>query len=190
MRTFTNLLYDICTVLGLFKEGENPAHKRKSTNFEMHQKFWDQRYNEISRIIDAEGVFSQEQRRIIYARYEHFYYMMNSYPVHSTLKPEFLRSYCLRTFGVIFLVVDMYNTYRPENDSAFYYHIYNFLQKSYCPCLDHADTESDEAAVKRYLREYLAELGFNKEDFHEMESCMLWGNIQELYGRITGKARA
>lgn len=26
MRTFTNLLYDICTVLGLFKEGENPAH--------------------------------------------------------------------------------------------------------------------------------------------------------------------
>ena len=23
MRTFTNLLYDICTVLGLFKEGEN-----------------------------------------------------------------------------------------------------------------------------------------------------------------------
>ena len=35
MRTFTNLLYDICTVLGLFKEGENPAHKRKSTNFEM-----------------------------------------------------------------------------------------------------------------------------------------------------------
>ena len=56
MRTFTNLLYDICTVLGLFKEGENPAHKRKSTNFEMHQKFWDQRYNEISRIIDAEGV--------------------------------------------------------------------------------------------------------------------------------------
>ena len=90
MRTFTNLLYDICTVLGLFKEGENPAHKRKSTNFEMHQKFWDQRYNEISRIIDAEGVFSQERRRIIYARYEHFYYMMNSYPVHSTLKPEFL----------------------------------------------------------------------------------------------------
>lgn len=55
MRTFTNMLYDICTVLGLFKEGENPAHKRKSTNFEMHQKFWDQRYNEISRIIDAEG---------------------------------------------------------------------------------------------------------------------------------------
>ncbi|CTU32945.1 Uncharacterised protein [Escherichia coli] len=36
MRTFTNLLYDICTVLGLFREGENPAHKRKSTNFEMH----------------------------------------------------------------------------------------------------------------------------------------------------------
>ncbi|STI31962.1 Uncharacterised protein [Escherichia coli] len=55
MRTFTNLLYDICTVLGLFREGENPAHKRKSTNFEMHQKFWDQRYNAISRIIDAEG---------------------------------------------------------------------------------------------------------------------------------------
>lgn len=134
MRTFTNLLYDICTVLGLFREGENPAHKRKSTNFEMHQKFWDQRYNAISRIIDAEGVYSQEQRRIIYARYEHFYYMMNSYPVHSTLKSEFLRSYCLRTFGVIFLVVDIYNTYRPENDSAFYYHIYNFLQKSYCPC--------------------------------------------------------
>lgn len=25
MRTFTNLLYDICTVLGLFKEGENPG---------------------------------------------------------------------------------------------------------------------------------------------------------------------
>ena len=190
MRTFTNMLYDICTVLGLFKEGENPAHKRKSTNFEMHQKFWDQRYNEISRIIDAEGVFSQEQWRIIYARYEHFYYMMNSYPVHSTLKPEFLRSYCLRTFGVIFLVVDMYNTYRPENDSAFYYHIYNFLQKSYCPCLDHADTESDEAAVKRYLREYLAELGFNKEDFHENGKLYALGKYTGTIRKDNGKSKS
>lgn len=104
MRTFTNLLYDICTVLGLFREGENPAHKRKSTNFEMHQKFWDQRYNAISRIIDAEGVYSQEQRRIIYARYEHFYYMMNSYPVHSTLKSEFFAAIVCALLGLFFLL--------------------------------------------------------------------------------------
>ena len=30
-------------------------------------------------------------------------------------------------------MLDIYNTYRPENETGFYYHIYNFLQKSYCP---------------------------------------------------------
>ncbi|GAB0772945.1 hypothetical protein LL12F53_39300 [Escherichia coli] len=78
MRMFTNLLYDICTVFELFKEGESPRDKRKSTDFGAHQRFWDQRYNELSQIIDAEGVYSLEQRRIIFSRYEYFYYMMNS----------------------------------------------------------------------------------------------------------------
>ncbi len=55
MRMFTNLLYDICTVFELFKEGESPRDKRKSTDFGAHQRFWNQRYNELSHIIDAEG---------------------------------------------------------------------------------------------------------------------------------------
>lgn len=83
-----------------------------------------------------------------------------------------------------------YNTYRPENDSAFYYHIYNFLQKSYCPCLDHSDTESDEAAVKRYLREYLAELGFNKEDFHENGKLYALGKYTGTIRRDNGKSKS
>ncbi|MCH4741492.1 hypothetical protein MMN45_11640 [Escherichia coli] len=187
MRMFTNLLYDICTVFELFKEGESPRDKRKSTDFGAHQRFWDQRYNELSHIIDAEGVYSLEQRRIIFSRYEYFYYMMNSYPVYSTLKPEYIRNYFLKSFGVVFIVLDIYNTYRPENETGFYYHIYNFLQKSYCPCLDYSGTESDEAAVKRYLREYLAELGFNREDFREngkmYELGKYQGTIRKGYGK-------
>ncbi|MCA8785661.1 hypothetical protein LGN83_23735 [Escherichia coli] len=184
---FTNLLYDICTVFELFKEGESPRDKRKSTDFGAHQRFWDQRYNELSHIIDAEGVYSLEQRRIIFSRYEYFYYMMNSYPVYSTLKSEYIRNYFLKSFGVVFIVLDIYNTYRPENETGFYYHIYNFLQKSYCPCLDYSGTESDEAAVKRYLREYLAELGFNREDFREngkmYELGKYQGTIRKGYGK-------
>ncbi|EER6265355.1 hypothetical protein ACN0QP_002808 [Escherichia coli] len=187
MRMFTNLLYDICTVFELFKEGEGPRDKRKSTDFGAHQRFWDQRYNELSHIIDAEGVYSLEQRRIIFSRYEYFYYMMNSYPVYSTLKSEYIRNYFLKSFGVVFIVLDIYNTYRPENETGFYYHIYNFLQKSYCPCLDYSGTESDEAAVKRYLREYLAELGFNREDFREngkmYELGKYQGTIRKGYGK-------
>ena len=187
MRMFTNLLYDICTVFELFKEGESPRDKRKSTDFGAHQRFWDQRYNELSQIIDAEGVYSLEQRRIIFSRYEYFYYMMNSYPVYSTLKSESIRNYFLKSFGVVFIVLDIYNTYRPENETGFYYHIYNFLQKSYCPCLDYSGTESDEAAVKRYLREYLAELGFNREDFREngkmYELGKYQGTIRKGYGK-------
>nr|WP_244588184.1 hypothetical protein [Escherichia coli] len=184
---FTNLLYDICTVFELFKEGESPRDKRKSTDFGAHQRFWDQRYNELSHIIDAEGVYSLEQRRIIFSRYEYFYYMMNSYPVYSTLKSEYIRNYFLKSFGVVFIVLDIYNTYRPENETGFYYHIYNFLQKSYCPCLAYSGTESDEAAVKRYLREYLAELGFNREDFREngkmYELGKYQGTIRKGYGK-------
>ncbi|EMY5779250.1 hypothetical protein ABCO48_005073, partial [Escherichia coli] len=187
MRMFTNLLYDICTVFELFKEGESPRDKRKSTDFGAHQRFWDQRYNELSHIIDAEGVYSLEQRRIIFSRYEYFYYMMNSYPVYSTLKSEYIRNYFLKSFGVVFIVLDIYNTYRPENETGFYYHIYNFLQKSYCPCQDYSGTESDEAAVKRYLREYLAELGFNREDFREngkmYELGKYQGTIRKGYGK-------
>ncbi|HHU2055590.1 hypothetical protein AB0W86_23080 [Escherichia coli] len=187
MRMFTNLLYDICTVFELFKEGESPRDKRKSTDFGAHQRFWDQRYNELSQIIDAEGVYSLEQRRIIFSRYEYFYYMMNSYPVYSTLKSEYIRNYFLKSFGVVFIVLDIYNTYRPENETGFYYHIYNCLQKSYCPCLDYSGTESDEAAVKRYLREYLAELGFNREDFREngkmYELGKYQGTIRKGYGK-------
>lgn len=41
---------------------ESPRDKRKSTDFGAHQRFWDQRYNELSHIIDAEGVYSLEQR--------------------------------------------------------------------------------------------------------------------------------
>ncbi|HFU3012724.1 TPA: hypothetical protein ACH5OO_004991, partial [Escherichia coli] len=164
-----------------------PRDKRKSTDFGAHQRFWDQRYNELSHIIDAEGVYSLEQRRIIFSRYEYFYYMMNSYPVYSTLKSEYIRNYFLKSFGVVFIVLDIYNTYRPENETGFYYHIYNFLQKSYCPCLDYSGTESDEAAVKRYLREYLAELGFNREDFREngkmYELGKYQGTIRKGYGK-------
>lgn len=36
MCIFINLLYDICIVLGLFKEGENLVYKWKSINFEMY----------------------------------------------------------------------------------------------------------------------------------------------------------
>ena len=52
---------------------------------------------------------------------------------------------------------------------------------------DYSGTESDEAAVKRYLREYLAELGFNREDFREngkmYELGKYRGTIRKGYGK-------
>lgn len=64
------------------------------------------------------------------------------------------------------------------------------LQKSYCPCTDYSGTESDEAAVKRYLREYLAELGFNREDFRENGKMYELGKYQEPFEKGTVKGRA
>ncbi|HBB5055920.1 TPA: hypothetical protein KBP39_004988, partial [Escherichia coli] len=55
---------------------------------------------------------------------------------------------------------------------------------------DHADTESDEAAVKRYLREYLAELGFNKEDFHENGKLYALGKYTGTIRKDNGKSKS
>ena len=65
MRMFTNLLYDICTVLSCLNPKESPRDKWKSTDFGAHQRFWDQRYNESVTLLMLK-VYSLEQRRIIY----------------------------------------------------------------------------------------------------------------------------
>lgn len=83
MHTFANLMYDVYESFGLFQKGARQADIRGSANFSGHQRFFDnnddeelmqeKRYDEIIRHLDEEGVFSTEQRRKIFYKYEQLY---------------------------------------------------------------------------------------------------------------------
>ncbi len=82
---FAKLMYDVCQTLGVFREGSKQRDRRAYGSFWRHQAFFNQRYNEIIKIIDKERVFSEEDRRVLFYKYEMLYNQIISYPVFSTL---------------------------------------------------------------------------------------------------------
>lgn len=169
---FANLMYDLCQVFGVFREGSKQRDIRAYGSFWRHQAFFNQRYNEIIEIIDEDRVFSEEQRRGFFYKYEMFYNQIMSYPVFTPLSREQVTERYLQFALPSFVALDVYKTFTPDNEYGFYYHIHHFLLSKHCPGQE--DCEGDTfAGVKNYLREYIGELRFtHKENLYPIYECI------------------
>ncbi|HBZ7502591.1 TPA: hypothetical protein MMZ95_005102, partial [Klebsiella pneumoniae] len=109
-----------------------------------HQRFFDnnddeeikeeKRYDEIIRHLDEEGVFSTEQRREIFYKYEQLYNALMTRPVFTELSRKQIQIRYAQYILPKLIALDIYKTYNAENKNSFYHHIHIFLQKEYCPC--------------------------------------------------------
>lgn len=173
--TFANLMYDVCQILGVFREGSKQRDIRGYGSFWRHQEFFNQRVNDVIEIIDKEGVFSKEKRRVIFHNYEMFYNQVMSSPVFSRqTKEQTLKRY-IRYAVPSLLALDIYKTFVPENGYAFYYHIHHFLLSQYCPQTEN-DAQDVFAGAKSYLRHYISELGFT----HKENLYPVYESIKEI----------
>lgn len=173
--TFANLMYDVCQILGVFREGSKQRDIRAYGSFWRHQEFFNQWVNDVIEIIDKEGVFSKEKRRVIFHNYEMFYNQVMGSPVFSRqTKEQTLKRY-IRYAVPPLLALDIYKTFVPENGYAFYYHIHHFLLSQYCPQNEN-DAQDVFAGAKSYLRHYISELGFT----HKENLYPVYESIKEI----------
>lgn len=156
-QAFTNLMYDACQVLGIFREGGKGRDIRARGSFWLHQEFFNQRYNEIAEAIDKDRVFSEEKRRSFFYKYEMFYKQLMSCPVFSTLSKDQVSERYLKFALHSFVALDMYKTFRPDNKHGFYYHLHHFLLSEQCSIP--GDNERDIfSGVRDYLRDRIDEI--------------------------------
>lgn len=148
---FAKLMYDVCQTLGVFREGSKQRDRRAYGSFWRHQAFFNQRYNEIIKIIDKERVFSEEERRCLLYKYEMFYNQIMSYPVFSTLSRDQQFERYIRLGLPSCLALDVHKTFNTTNNSGFYFHIHSFLLSEYCPTLENSERDLT-AGVRNYLR--------------------------------------
>ncbi|ELJ4029677.1 hypothetical protein [Escherichia coli] len=151
---FAKLMYDVCQTLGVFREGSKQRDRRAYGSFWRHQAFFNQRYNEIIKIIDKERVFSEKERRSLFYKYEMFYNQIMSYPVFSTLTRSQVFERYIQLGVSSCLALDVHKTFSSGNNSGFYFHIDNFLLSNHCPTLENSDRDI-LSGVKYYLRNIL-----------------------------------
>ncbi|HFO9548332.1 TPA: hypothetical protein ACHK6D_003782, partial [Escherichia coli] len=177
MHTFANLMYDVYESFGLFQKGARQADIRGSANFSGHQRFFDnnddeekryddeeikeeKRYDEIIRHLDEEGVFSTEQRREIFYKYEQLYNALMTRPVFTELNRKQIQIRYAQYILPRLIALDIYKTYTAENKNSFYHHIHIFLQKEYCPCWEEKK-KGAFSAVRQYLKNLVREQEFS-----------------------------
>lgn len=173
MHTFANLMYDVYESFGLFQKGARQADIRRSANFSGHQRFFDnnddeelmeeKRYDEIIRHLDEEGVFSTEQRREIFHKYEQLYNALMTRPVFTELSRKQIQTRYAQYILPRLIALDIYKTYNAENKNSFYHHIHIFLQKDYCPCWQEKK-EGAFSAVRQYLKNLVRKQIFSRTD--------------------------
>lgn len=154
---FANLMYDACQVLGIFREGGKGRDIRARGSYWLHQDFFNQRYNEIAESIDKERIFSEEKRRGFFYKYEMFYNQLMSCPVFTTLSKDQVSERYLQFALHSFVALDIYKTFRPDNEHGFYYHLHYFLLSEHCSIP--GDDEKDIfSGVRDYLRDRIDEI--------------------------------
>ncbi|HGU0364759.1 TPA: hypothetical protein ACI7IY_000749 [Escherichia coli] len=151
---FAKLMYDVCQILGVFREGSKQRDIRAYGSFWRHQAFFNQRYNEIIGIIDKERVFSEEERRCLFYKYEMFYNQIMSYPVFSTLTRSQVFERYIQLGVSSCLALDIHKTFNTTNNSGFYFHIHSFLLSDHCPTLENNGRDILQG-VKNYLRDLI-----------------------------------
>lgn len=151
---FAKLMYDVCQILGVFREGSKQRDIRAYGSFWRHQAFFNQRYTEIIKIIDEERVFSEEDRRILFYKYEMFYNQIMSHPVFSTLSRDQIIERYIQLGIPSCLALDVHKTLNPTNNNGFYFHIHSFLLSIHCPTLDNSEQDT-LSGIRNYLRDIL-----------------------------------
>lgn len=194
MHTFANLMYDVYQSFGLFRKGDRRAEIRAFANFSEHQRFFgnrdcekyteEKRYDEIIEILDAEKVFSTDQRREIFYKYEQLYNALMAHPVFTELsRKQIQKRYTLHILPRL-IALDIYKTYKAENENSFYHHIHLFLQKDYCPCREDRK-KGTYSAVRQYLKEYIK--GFKIPHTENLLPVLkVIESIREEYSQKTG----
>ncbi|HFO4539983.1 TPA: hypothetical protein ACHJ2G_005550, partial [Escherichia coli] len=130
-------------------KNQNTRDIRNIKNFSSHQYSLGDMFDELINIIDKEQVLSTEQRKVIFRRYEDLYVKLMHYSVFTDQTHQIIKQKYFNDIVPMILALDIRNTYRPDNEMAFYYHIHSFLTQI-------PDNEDDiYHAARTYLRNYV-----------------------------------
>ncbi|EOR7920477.1 hypothetical protein FYC93_RS27055, partial [Escherichia coli] len=87
--------------------------------------------------------------KVIFRRYEDLYVKLMHYSVFTDKTHQIIKQKYFNDIVPMILALDIRNTYRPDNEMAFYYHIHSFLTQI-------PDNEDDiYHAARTYLRNYV-----------------------------------
>lgn len=160
---FADMMYRLYQCFGLFEKDDERREVRGNSSFSFHQNFFDQGYNDLIRIIDSNEVFSLEERREVFYKYEQLYNALMHIPVFSHLENNQITKRYLQVALPPIVALDVYNSLPPDDEMHFYYHIHRFLISIHCPH-GSADKRKIYSGVKEYLREYIHTLEFHYTD--------------------------
>lgn len=160
---FTDMMYRLYQCFGLFEKDDERREVRGNSSFSFHQNFFDNGYNDVIRIIDSNEVFSLEERREVFYKYEQLYNALMHIPVFSHLDNSQITKRYLQIALPPIVALDVYNSLSPNDEMHFYYHIHRFLISTHCPH-ESADKRKIYAGVKEYLREYIRTFYFHYTD--------------------------
>lgn len=160
---FADMMYRLYQCFGLFEKHDERREVRGNGSFSFHQNFFDQGYNDIIRIIDSNEVFSLEERREVFYKYEQLYNALMHIPVFSHLNNRQITKRYLQVALPPIVALDVYNSLPPDDEMHFYYHIHRFLISTHCPHKSD-DKRKLYVGVKNYLREYIRSFDFPYKD--------------------------
>lgn len=149
MYNFITIMYDVFSYFGVLAKNQNTRDIRNIKNFSSHQHSLGDMFDELINIIDKEQVLSTEQRKVIFRRYEDLYVKLMHYSVFTDKTHQIIKQKYFNDIVPMILALDIRNTYRPDNEMAFYYHIHSFLTQI-------PDNEDDiYHAARTYQRNYV-----------------------------------
>lgn len=178
---FADMMYNLYQCFGLFDKDDERREALGNSSFSFHQSFFDKGYDDVIRIIDSNEIFSLEERRNIFYKYEQLYNAIMYIPVFSHLDNRQIAKRYLQSALPPIVALDVYNTLQPDDEIHFYYHIHLFLISRHCP---HEITDKIKiySGVKEYLREYIRTLDFHYTD-HLASLINFINNIKESSGQ-------
>ncbi|QXB04795.1 hypothetical protein I6L80_15630 [Providencia rettgeri] len=178
---FASIMLTVCRVFELNTKditgnALNMRDKYATSDFSLHQKFFDIYYNKIIDIIDAEAVYSQEDRRDVFYKYEQLYNEVVHTMVYSNLEKDIITKKYMETAIPAIIALDMYQTLsrhtQNEQPPSFYHHIQAFLlSDDYL--LDNSDPKHLFQGVRHYLKKMLKQQNIQpKESLMEINSLI------------------
>jgi len=178
---FADMMYNLYQCFGLFDKDDERREALGNSSFSFHQSFFDKGYDDVIRIIDSNEIFSLEERRNIFYKYEQLYNAIMYIPVFSHLDNRQIAKRYLQSALPPIVALDVYNTLQPDDEIHFYYHIHLFLISRHCPH-EITDKKKIYSGVKEYLREYIRTLDFHYTD-HLASLINFINNIKESSGQ-------